>query len=168
MFCNKCGNNIPENSMFCPKCGASQLRGGNEYTAGVQPSTQQQQSVLGLCLPMCILRFVDAAIWTVIVISQLSWGVEFTTVIWNILMTGISFMFAVRLLGVCRSNVFDGAKISSLVRQNRTYSGIGILWYGAQFLFFFVSNLVFISLLLEISILIIAMVILSRLSKIQR
>lgn len=26
MFCEQCGNKLPENAMFCPKCGTSCFR----------------------------------------------------------------------------------------------------------------------------------------------
>lgn len=48
MFCRNCGSQLPDNSKFCTKCGASTGVGGNtsqqQYTGNVQPQAQQATS----------------------------------------------------------------------------------------------------------------------------
>ena len=130
--------------------------------------TAEQQSVIGLCMPMCILRFIDAVIWTFIVIFQLFIGLGFWHIVWNVVATGVSYVYAVRLLGVCRSNEFNSAKIDNLAKENRNFSGICLLWYGAQVLFLDAGGILVLSLLVDITILIIAVITLSRLSKLRQ
>jgi len=135
----------------------------SKHQKPLELTPHEQQSISGLCLPMCVLRFIDAGIWTLIVISQISWGLGFWTIIWNVIVTGVSYLYAVRLLGVCRSKEFDDDRIEGLAIQNRDFSIICIIWYTVQFLFFYVNNLMFFSILIEIAILVIAIVTISRL-----
>ena len=171
MFCHKCGNKNAEGAAFCQQCGtmmaapALPLPAQNMNLYSPVMVSTEQQSVTGLCTPMCILRFLDAAIWTFIVISQISAGFGFGLIIWNVIATGISYVYAVRLLGACKSNMFDGAYISGLARENKDFSIICAIWYGIQFFFLNAGSILLFSLMIEIAILIIAAIAISKLSR---
>jgi hypothetical protein len=173
IFCHKCGKAISEGAGFCQMCGTKVHKDETAQQASVtqqpafapaEPGTPaEQQSVHGLCMPMCILRFLDAAIWTIFIIAQISWGTGFGIIIWNVIATGMSYMYAMRLLGACQSN-FNSGHIDKLATENRNFSGICMVWYGAQFLFTYAGTLLFFAIVIEIAILIIAIIVLSKLS----
>ena len=181
MFCQNCGNQVAEGAVFCNKCGAKIVHADTaQQTSGttgtsvrtVEPrvantaeSSPIASSVINLCTSMCILRFIDAVLWTVIVIAQFSMGIGFRLIVWNIIATGISYVYAVRLLGVCGSQGFDVGKITALSRDNRKFSGICVVWYGIQVFLLDSAGLLFFSFLIEIAILILAFLIFLRLPK---
>ena len=174
MFCVKCGNNV-EGSAFCHKCGtpAAATPPRAETVQGFQQSpssikSAEQQSIISLCVPMCILRFIDAVIWTFIVISQISWGFGFWFVIWNVIATGVSYIYAVSLLGICRSNTLNLPDVHVRVYENMKFSGICVAWYTAQILFWFASSIMFLALLIEVAILLLAFIAISRLSNVRQ
>ena len=45
MFCNKCGNQLPDGAAFCTKCGAPSKRNENPLLQQNGKQTDQQQSV---------------------------------------------------------------------------------------------------------------------------
>lgn len=46
MFCEKCGSQIPDDAVFCPKCGAKQEVAGNQAQNQQQASGAQQSGLL--------------------------------------------------------------------------------------------------------------------------
>ncbi|MCL4333239.1 MAG: zinc-ribbon domain-containing protein [Candidatus Thermoplasmatota archaeon] len=46
MYCRKCGAEIPDDSEFCPKCGAAQKAGQQAATGNAQEKTGNQEEVL--------------------------------------------------------------------------------------------------------------------------
>ena len=198
VFCRKCGSKISEGADFCHKCGtkafvandsvnshvagryaesndnavlvATEVAASNVNNRNTPVFTQHEQSgMVGLCIPMCILKFIDAAMWTVIVIIQFSLFRRGDGTLWDIVLnavaTIVTYVFAARLLEVCRDNVFKRGRIDQLAKQNIGWSGFCVVFYLIQLIFMDVSDIIVLSLLLETAILILAIVLSSKFSK---
>ena len=150
MICNNCGTNLPLESGFCHKCG-------NMIPKGHQVNNKQ----IILCLPMCILRFIDAFVWSYITIVQISYGYAFLDIAWNIVGTGLMYILAVSLLNISLSKTTDIVIIENIITRNMSISGIGIVWYIVQLLFFYGGGILIFAIMIEIAILIIGLIIMS-------
>ena len=186
MFCTKCGNKMNTGASFCNGCGTKAATPSNNTSSPVSepvispanepavlnnvnhatlPAEQypvRQSSALGLCISMCILRFADALFWTFMVILQISFGFEFRIIIWNIAATGISYFFAVQLLGACRPSVLPDMKVANFARRNRQFSFIAAIWYIAQVAALYADNILIISAVVQVLIIAISTIILSK------
>ena len=114
---------------------------------------------------MCILRSIDAVIWTIYTISQIALGLDFWLILFNVIATGTSLSYSARLLGVCTSIGFNGTKIRGVASENMNLSGLAVLWLGAQLIFWYADNVMILSIMMNVAIFVIAITIFYKLSR---
>jgi len=184
-FCRKCGNRtgdppafnasesiLPSQTVTPPM----QIQAPKQIQ--VPPTTQQQvqptydeitpaeqRSVINLCIPICITRFIYSAIWAYIVYAQIQWDYPFWEYIWNIIGTIISIILAIGLVGILRDSNFNSFIIHRSINNNLSYSGLCIVWYLIQLIFMEGAGILLTLIILDIVIIVISYVARSRLPK---
>ncbi|MCL5680556.1 MAG: zinc ribbon domain-containing protein [Candidatus Thermoplasmatota archaeon] len=53
MFCRKCGSQIPDDSVFCPKCGAPQNGGSQTSSQSPKPASDENEILKEMKCPNC-------------------------------------------------------------------------------------------------------------------
>jgi hypothetical protein len=89
----------------------------------------RQKIVIGLCIPILVLRLLDGVGWALIVIGQIAASVGFWTILWNIVGTIVHFVLAVGLFGVVSSRSFNSVTAKNAVSSNIFFSVIGVAFY---------------------------------------
>ena len=69
MYCQNCGTTIPDNSAFCPDCGATQNLARTPVSPPVQPGTPAKKNKKG-----CLAALIIGAIVIVVIIIATSGG----------------------------------------------------------------------------------------------
>jgi len=144
MFCNKCGSKLQEGAAFCNACGAKvnptiQQPIITPYNANIQ-ATQSNTSFLGglpntltLTTVICVLHFIYAIVWTLIVIQQLDWlwlTGDTLTVLWNSGWTIVSYVIAFKLLFARRCKPLDLNLLYSRIKRYTIIALVGVVYYG--------------------------------------
>ena len=165
-FCPKCGTKLDAYMNFCKNCGTKVTQDMKTAFADVANESFVMSELLSLanfCRTLSILRFIDAGVWFLLVISQMEYGGELGTIIWNIISIAITIGLAIGLLpgryieALRIHGKYDLNKLSSSISHNIGWSGIGLIWYAYQVLIddVYISPII---ILLEIAIIIVGAV----------
>jgi archaeal flagellin FlaB len=79
MFCNKCGNNLPDNAKFCERCGAPQIRSDSSCTPSQRDETHKVESKSSNQLKYVIVGIIVLVIIAIVVLYYVQLGAEYFT-----------------------------------------------------------------------------------------
>ena len=186
-FCHKCGTKViavnteqptPDVPQLAPVSAVPQQtlsdKGSESIHIEPEPTTDKGKlfKLAKYCRALSALRFLDAGIWLVIIIVQIG-AAEFSTIIWNLVGAGMVVYLGVRLLPgkyIEQYNRFGKYDMDDIVKDigfNIALAVVGFILYGMQ-LFAYEMNIMYLLIALEIVVVVVSILALSKVDKSSR